>query len=138
MTRVLDACGVLAYYRDEPGAEEVAALIEDPSEELVIHAVNACEVYYIIRRERLQQGVAEAVEDELFEDLRADGIHVDERLSPEFLARVGRMKTDARIPFADCFCAALAESLGAAVLTTDRNHFQAVADAGICEVQFIR
>ncbi len=40
---ILDACAVIAYLRDEEGADTVeSALI---SEECCIHAINMCEVY---------------------------------------------------------------------------------------------
>lgn len=43
MTVILDACALIAFLRDEAGADIVeAALIH---ESCVIHAINMCEVY---------------------------------------------------------------------------------------------
>ena len=44
MTFVLDACAIIAYLRDEEGADVVeSALLGDDA--CVAHAVNVCEVY---------------------------------------------------------------------------------------------
>lgn len=43
MPSVLDACAIIAYLRDEDGADVVeSALIND---ECIVHALNMCEVY---------------------------------------------------------------------------------------------
>jgi PIN domain nuclease of toxin-antitoxin system len=43
---VLDACALIAFLCDEPGALAVAALFDDPKNLCLAHAVNLCEVYY--------------------------------------------------------------------------------------------
>ena len=45
-THCLDACAVIAYLRQEPGAEVLQALIEQPTTFLVMHVCNLGEVYY--------------------------------------------------------------------------------------------
>ena len=42
MTCVLDACAMIAFLRDEEGADAVASLILDG--DYMAHAVNLCEV----------------------------------------------------------------------------------------------
>lgn len=46
MANVLDACAMIAYLRDEPGADRVEALLLDKNNLCVAHAVNVCEVFY--------------------------------------------------------------------------------------------
>ena len=46
MTYVLDACALIAWLRDEAGADQVEALLLDNGATVMIHAVNLCEVYY--------------------------------------------------------------------------------------------
>jgi hypothetical protein len=45
-THCLDACAVIAYVRQEPGAEVLKALIERPTTFLAMHVCNLGEVYY--------------------------------------------------------------------------------------------
>jgi uncharacterized protein with PIN domain len=47
---VFDSCAVIALLQREPGAEVVAEILKDPQSRCLIHAVNACEVYYDIYR----------------------------------------------------------------------------------------
>ena len=100
--------------------------------------MNACEVYYVVRRQRLAQGSTEAAEDAVFSDLEDDEMRIWEDVGRDFLRRVGRVKTDVRIPFADCFGVALAGLVSGTILTTDRNHFEPVLREGVCAVEFIR
>ena len=44
MTLVLDACAIIAYLRDEEGADAVEAIFMDDND-CVVHAINLCEVY---------------------------------------------------------------------------------------------
>ena len=46
MTFVFDACSLIAYLRDEEGADAVEALLLDRYNICLMHAVNLCEVYY--------------------------------------------------------------------------------------------
>ena len=44
MTYVLDASAMIAFLRDEPGAEIVAEVFVDPESHCYAHALNLCEV----------------------------------------------------------------------------------------------
>ncbi len=49
---VLDACAVIALQRGEDGADQVRACLTDPQVEVIVHAINLCEVYYdAVRRD---------------------------------------------------------------------------------------
>jgi hypothetical protein len=46
VTHCLDACAVIAYLRNETGAEVLKELIEQPTIFLAMHVCNLGEVYY--------------------------------------------------------------------------------------------
>jgi PIN domain nuclease of toxin-antitoxin system len=46
MTYVIDACALIAYLRDEAGADVVEQLLVGDDATLIVHSVNLCEVYY--------------------------------------------------------------------------------------------
>ena len=47
---VFDACALIAILGDEPGAEVVEDLLQETANRCLLHAVNACEVYYDLCR----------------------------------------------------------------------------------------
>jgi PIN domain nuclease of toxin-antitoxin system len=50
-THCLDACAVIAYLRQEAGAEVLKELIEHPSTFLAMHVCNLGEMYYDLFRD---------------------------------------------------------------------------------------
>lgn len=46
MIYVLDASAIIAWLRDEPGADVVDNAIKDINSQCIAHAINLCEVYY--------------------------------------------------------------------------------------------
>lgn len=116
MKTVPDASAVIAFLRDEPGADQVHDIISHPSDDTHIHAVNLLEVYY-----KLASYGGEAVAKEAVVDLANLGIQTHEMLDAKLRTRAGYFKI--RYPFlslADSICIALGEQLHAAVITTDR------------------
>jgi predicted nucleic acid-binding protein len=120
---VLDSFALLAFLRDEPGSEQVAAILEKAGErEQPVHMteVNYAEVQYIVRRKdgeaawRVVSGelVAMPIEfhpaDRQLADLAAD------------------FKTRYKLSLADCFAAALAKTRNAELVTGDPE-FKAIA-----------
>lgn len=63
MNRVLDACAMIAFLRDEPGADFVESILTDPADRCFAHAVNLCEVYYDFLRSSDIRTARAAVED---------------------------------------------------------------------------
>ena len=133
MTQVLDACAIIAYLRDEEGAEVVeAALIGD--HDCVVHAVNLCEVYHdCVRRD----GTARA--DALLEDLVSIGLVTREDMDTHLWKAAAGFKAKlARVSLADCFAMALTQRLNAELVTSDHREFDPVAAQGLCPIRFIR
>jgi len=113
---VFDSWAVIAYLEDEPAAEHIADVIADAHDDgipLFMCVVNAGEVWYIIAREA---SVSDA--DRSIKELRQLGIEfvdADWTLAHE----AGGFKSKHKMPYADCFAAALAKQKKALLLTGD-------------------
>ena len=131
---VFDACALIAILRNEPGGADAAAIIDDPDSLCFVHAINLCEIFYGVRREKGEQ-YAQA----RLSGFRDTGLTSRSDFDDEFWQEAGRLKSDyKRVSLADCFCAALAHRLGAEVVTGDRHEMEALASAGVCRIRFIR
>ncbi|MHB1456300.1 MAG: PIN domain-containing protein [Armatimonadota bacterium] len=134
MNLVIDACALIAYLEDEQGARFIDEILGDPNNTCFVHAINLCEVFYGTRRDKGEIAAQKAI-DILYQT----GLTIREDMDEEIWQSAGRLKADyRRISLADCFCTALAIRLGADVVTCDRHEFGAIADSGICKVEFIR
>jgi PIN domain nuclease of toxin-antitoxin system len=130
---VLDACAVIALQRGEEGADQVKARLADPQVEVIVHAINLCEVYYdAVRRDSsVQLG-------DLWNDLQSLGITVEMQFPRDVVERAGKLKAHwRRISLADCVALALAEWRGGRLLTTDHHELDPLLAAGHAIV-FIR
>lgn len=132
MDFVLDACALIAFLRDEEGADVVESTLID--EECIAHVVNLCEVYYdCLRRDD------KSVADELLEDLWETGLVRREDIDEKFWKSVGHIKADiGKVSLADSFAIALAQRIDGAVLTSDHHEFDRIAEENVCHVKFIR
>ncbi len=112
---VLDSYAIFAYFQDEEGADIVADLIERTTEDvyLVLSLINFGEVAYITERER---GARRAVE--LLEDIRRLPITLG-RVDEERVLAAAHVKAHYPVSYADAFAIALADELGATVVTGD-------------------
>jgi predicted nucleic acid-binding protein len=121
----LDACAVIAYLRKEPGAEVLAGLIEQPDAFLTMHVCNLGEVYYDFFRsdgkEAADTAWTKAIGLPLF--LRHD-------TDDSFIQRVGVIKVEERVSFADAFALALAERCGIPLISTDHHEFDPIEQKG--------
>jgi PIN domain nuclease of toxin-antitoxin system len=138
MATVLDACAVIAFLRDEPGAEVVEAALADEESAASIHAVNLAEVYYAVARDEDEETADDAIRTLLTDA----GLSVCRDLDEGFCSEVGRLRAYVRshrwrISLADCFCLATARRLDASVLTTDATEFQRLIPLGLCPIQII-
>ena len=120
-TYVLDAFALLAHFKNEPGARRMGELFAGASaasQDLPISVVNLAEVIYkTIRQfgqERAQQVLGEV------RQLPIVVLGVDEQLALDAAV----IKGTHRISYADCIAAALAQRLGAILVTGDRGFEQ--------------
>ena len=133
ITHVVDASALIAYFKGEPGHERLPNLLLDERNNLAIHAFNLCEVYYGYLRD---DGLAQA--NEAWER-SSKLLGILDIMSEDFVKRVGRWKIHRKdFPWGDSFAAASAEEHAAILLTADHGDFDAVQQAGLIHIEFIR
>jgi PIN domain nuclease of toxin-antitoxin system len=130
---ILDACAMIAYLNNEPGADVVEAALIDPADQCYAHAINLCEVFYQFHR-----AGGEAAATGSMRDLH--NLNVVERadLDQAFWQDAGRLKSGGGVSLADCFAIALTNRLGGTLLTSDHHEMDKLAAAGTCNITFIR
>lgn len=133
MIYVFDACAMLAYLRNEVGANVVESALLDTNSQCLAHAINLCEVYYIFHRD---SGESDA--DGAVQDLKSVGVIERNDFDEAFWKEVGKLKAGGGISIPDCFAITLSKHVGGTVLTSDHKEFDPVAAAGICSITFIR
>jgi predicted nucleic acid-binding protein len=124
-THCLDACAVIAYLRNEVGAEVLKELIERPTTFLAMHVCNLGEVFYDFFRD---DGLTAA--QTAWTSTLALPLLLRRDADDAFVQRVGVIKVEERISFADAFALALAERLDIPLITTDHHEFDAVERKG--------
>lgn len=131
---VVDACALIAFFRDEPGGEQMEHLFsQETDHRFLIHAVNLGEIYYDTVRVS-----GSAVAMELFKDIESLPITVIWNIDEPLLIAVGRFKTQYRISYADAYVLALAEREGATVISADHHEFDAIEKLGVVAFKWIR
>ncbi len=133
MTVILDACAMIAYLRDEEGAEMVeSALLEN---DCVAHALNLYEVY----KDCLYRGEEHSIADQMIDDLASIGLVLREDMDSVLWKNAAALKYSIRnIAIPDCFALALTERLQGVLYTTDHNEFDPVNAQGTHSITFIR
>lgn len=118
---VLDSFALLAHFQAEPGGPRVRQLLEQASDgeaSLAITTVNLGEVAYRTQRqhglERTQEVLAK------IEEYAPSVVDVDRDLA----LSAAHLKARHTMGYADCLAAALAQRLGAAVVTGDPDFKQ--------------
>ena len=116
--KVLDSWALLAFFEDEPAAEQIERLILDAEigkHRLLMSVINWGEVYYSILR-RTSAEVAEKKASEIAE-MPIEIIPVENDL---ILARQAAIfKAGSKMAYADAFAAALAKTERAELVTGD-------------------
>jgi uncharacterized protein with PIN domain len=131
---VLDSCAVIALLQREPGAEVVAEILKSSRNRCLLHAVNACEVYYDIYR-RSGEKDASALEG----IWQTTGIELVETVPSTLWRTAGNLKAEwRRVSLADCFALALVLQEEGILLTSDHHELDQFAEAAVCPIQFIR
>ena len=134
MIFVLDACAMIAWLRNEPGADVVDRAVRDVNAQCIAHAINLCEVYYGAVR-----NADEAHGKVVLNDLQAVGVIERNDFDQAFWQEAGRLKAVQRkVSLADCCAIALTNRVGGTLLTSDHHELDAIATAGVCPITFIR
>lgn len=123
-TKVLDSWAIVAFFEDEPAAEEVEKLLQQAAEEkhkLLLSVVNWGEVYYSTMR-----AVSEEAAEQKAQEIAALPIEIAGVSDDLVLARqAAGFKATHKMSYADCFAAALAKQKNAELVTGDPE-FKAV------------
>ncbi len=133
---VLDACALITYFNDEPGAESAERLIERARSgdvSLYTTSVNVYETYY----DALRSGAPEKAL-ELLNDVYGLPLVVVERIDPTIMQHAGAFKTKYKMSLADSLALGLAEQLDAKVVTTDHHEFDSVEKSGDMKFFWLR
>lgn len=133
MIYVLDACAMIAWLRNESGADVVDRAIREQSAQCLAHAINLCEVFY----DAFRRG-GEANAQSVMTDLQAVGVIERNDFDQPFWQEVGRLKALHKVSLADCCAIVLTNRSGGTLLTSDHHELDPVAAAGICPITFIR
>lgn len=127
---VIDSYALLAYYQNEKGAERVEQLLDDETQNRWMSVVNLGEVYYKLLRANPQLTTVD-----FWNEVAALPIEFAE-VNRTIALAAGRIKARYPMSYADCFAAALAQQLGARVVTGDRE-FERVEQEGIVQVEWL-
>ena len=125
--KVLDSWALIAYFEDEPAAEQVEQLLvkaEAGVHKLLLSVVNWGEIYYNTMRE-ISQEAAEQIAKEMA-GLTIEIVGVDEK-NLELVRQAAIFKATRKFSYADAFAAALAKIRNAELVTGDRE-FRQVED----------
>jgi len=133
MNLALDSSALIAFLKDEPGAEVVERLLLDSANTCYVHAINLCEVFYDFLRRGGEQ-TAQAV----LSDLAASRIVVSEEMDSELWQEAGRNKAHMRLPLGDCFLLAMTSRIGGQAVTADRGDLEPVEADVKYPIRFIR
>jgi predicted nucleic acid-binding protein len=128
MVKVLDACALMAYLEKETGYEKVKELFVkavESEKNVMMTTVNWGEVFYILVRE---YGIGEAEKiQRVIETFPIDFVTVDVPLAKQ----AALYKATKKLPYADCFAAALAKLHKGEVVTGDKEFIELESDIKI-------
>ncbi len=111
---VLDSYAILALLDGEEGSERVAETIASEDAKIHMSIINLGEVYYIVSRRHGEKN-AETVVGKVWDTpkIKLEGV------SWKRVKDAAKLKAAGGLSYADCFGAALAQELGAILLTGD-------------------
>lgn len=131
---VFDACALIALADDEEGADLLEDYLASEDSVCYVHSLNFCEVYYHAHRLGSEKEAKDLIEEFL-------GLGFVERndLDKEFWQHAGDLKSvHKKVSLADCAAIALALRLDAVLVSSDHHELDALAERGICRIEFFR
>jgi predicted nucleic acid-binding protein len=132
----MDACALIAFLQDEPGAETVTAILRsanDGDAVILINKINHLEVYYDIYRR-----VGKEKADDELAMIKKLPVIIQSELCDEVFLEAGRLKAAYKISLADAI--ALAEALisNRELLTADHHEFDDIERCESIHFHWIR
>jgi PIN domain nuclease of toxin-antitoxin system len=132
----MDACALIAFLRDEQGAEAVTAVLKYAKQgkaEICMNSINLLEVYYDIYR---NLGKAKADEELLM--IKELPIMIQSELTDRVFNEAGRFKASYRISLADSIALAETTVSGGGLLTADHHEFDVIEKQEKIKFHWIR
>jgi predicted nucleic acid-binding protein len=123
-TKVLDSWALIAFFEDEPAAEQVENLLvkaENGTHKLLLCVVNWGEIYYSTMR-KVSREAAEQQAKEIA-GLTIEIVGVDNK-DLELVRQAAAFKATRKLSYADAFAAALAKIRNAELVTGDHEFKQ--------------
>ena len=118
MVKILDASALMAYLWKQSGYEKVQDFLTkaiDGEKRLLMTTVNLGEVYYLLLRDHGSEDADKILK--VIETLPIDIVEVDMRLAKQAAV----YKATKKLPYVDCFVAALAKLQKGEVVTGDKE-----------------
>ena len=115
---VLDASALMTFFEDRPGVDKVEDLIRlgvEGKRQLLMSVVNWGEVYYSTWRAK-GPGVARKVLEDIAQ-LPLEIVDADLELT----RAAAELRAEHKLPYTDCFAAALAAARKASLATSDKD-----------------
>ena len=116
--KVLDSWALIAFFEDEPAAEEVEKILQraaDEKHKVLMSVDNWGEIYYNTMREVSQEAAEQKVRDIAALPIEIVGVGEDLALARQ----AAIFKATHKMSYADCFAAALAKEKKAELVTGD-------------------
>ncbi|MBI4725830.1 type II toxin-antitoxin system VapC family toxin [candidate division TA06 bacterium] len=133
---VLDACALIAFLKEEDGAETVEHLLRQAEAgkiDILMHSINLLEIYYGVYR---ADGPVRA--ETLMEAISRLPVTVIDALAGRLLKEAGRIKASHVVSLADSVAVALAIARNAELVTSDRHEFGIVEKKEAVRFYWIR
>lgn len=121
MSYVLDAHALTVYFEKELGHEEIQSLLTEAGlgrKPLLLTTVNWGEVFYVTWREHGREAAEQIAR--IIEEFPIEIVSIDRSLA----RGAAIFKTSRKVPYADCFAAALAKERKATLVTGDKDFKQ--------------
>ena len=118
MVKILDASALVAYLWKQSGYEKVQDFLTkatDDEKRLLMTTVNLGEVYYLLLRDHGPEDAEKILK--VIETLPIDFVEVDMKL----VKQAAIYKATKKLPYADCFAAALAKVHKGEIVTGDKE-----------------
>ena len=127
MVYVLDACALIAIYKNEKGADKVKALVKEAAADqctISMSIVNLIEVDYLFVR---MFGREKA--DLILEEIYGMPIHFVDTIDETIFSESSRLKVRYAIPLGDAIGLATAIKMKGTLVTADRDDFGKIEEA---------
>jgi PIN domain nuclease of toxin-antitoxin system len=134
MIYIMDASAMLAFLRDEAGADVIETYLLELGSHSLTHSINLCEVFYdFVRAE------SEAQAQQAIADLQDIGVSERSDLDAAFWQEAGKLKAvHRRVSLANCLAMALTSRTGGSLVTSDHHELDPLAALGVCPIIFFR